>query len=483
MAQHLRLNFVDGRWAPAESGLTRENVNPADFSDVLGEFAESGGVDTDRAVDAAAAALPAWRALGPIRRAAHLTEAGRLLAARAEEVAAAITREQGKLLAEARGEVQRALSVLEFTTGQARRLGGVTAPAEDERTFAYTFRRPIGVVGLVTPWNFPLAIPMWKVAPALLSGCTAVLKPSPLTPLTSALLVEVFQQAGVPDGVLNLVQGDVAAGEALVANPAVAGISFTGSLGVGTAIHTGGAHRLLRTQLELGGKNAVVVCDDADLDRAVDAVVHGAFGQAGQRCSATSRAVVDVRVRDRFLDRLVARVAGLRVGPGDDPASQLCPVVNTVRRDAALAAIEGAQRDGGKVLCGGGPEVRPGLPEGCYVQPTVIRDVPWDSELAQEEVFGPVLAVVDADGFDDAIRIANSVKYGMSGTVFTASQARAFEAVERFEAGMLHVNRAGVGAYAHLPHTGAKASQYGPPECSPEVFEFYTAWHSACIGY
>ncbi|MDI3384995.1 aldehyde dehydrogenase family protein [Streptomyces sp. B-S-A8] len=483
MSQHLRLNFVDGRWSRAESGLTRENVNPADFSDVLGEFAESGGVDADRAVDAAAAALPAWRALGPIKRAAHLTEAGRLLDARADEVAAAITREQGKLLAEARGEVRRALAVLEFTAGQARRLGGVTAPAEDERTFAYTFRRPIGVVGLVTPWNFPLAIPMWKVAPALLSGCTAVLKPSPLTPLTSALLVEVFQQAGVPDGVLNLVQGDVAAGEALVANPAVAGISFTGSLGVGTAIHTGGADRLLRTQLELGGKNAVVVCDDADLHRAVDAVVHGAFGQAGQRCSATSRAVVDIRVRDRFLDLLVARVAGLRVGPGDDPASQVCPVVNTVRRDAALAAVEGAQRDGGKVLCGGGPEERPGLPEGCYVQPTVIRDVPWDSELAQEEVFGPVLAVVDADGFDDALRISNSVKYGMSGTVFTASQARAFEAVERFEAGMLHVNRPGVGAYAHLPHTGAKASQYGPPECSPEVFDFYTAWHSACIGY
>ncbi|MDQ1012294.1 acyl-CoA reductase-like NAD-dependent aldehyde dehydrogenase [Streptomyces sp. V4I23] len=482
-SQHLRLNFIDGQWVPAESGLTRENINPADFTDAVGEFAESGGVDVDRAVDAARAALPGWRGLGPIKRAAYLARAGALLAERAEEFAAVITREQGKLLAEARGEVARARAVLDFTAGQARLLGGVTAPAEDERTFAYTFRRPIGVVGLVSPWNFPLAIPMWKVAPALLSGCTAVLKPSPLTPLTAALLVEVFQEAGVPDGVLNLVQGDVAAGEALVANPGVAGISFTGSLAVGTAIHTGGAHRLLRTQLELGGKNAVVVCDDADLDRAVDAVVHGAFGQAGQRCSATSRAVVDVRVREEFLERLVPRVAALRVGPGDDPDSQVCPVVNTVRRDAALAAVAGAQHDGGKVLCGGGPEEREGLPEGCYVQPTVIRDVPWDSELAQEEVFGPVLAVVDADGFDDAMRIANSVRYGMSGTVFTASQSRAFEAVERFEAGMLHVNRPGVGAYAHLPHTGAKASQYGPPECSPQVWEFYTAWHSACIGY
>lgn len=483
MAQHLRLNFIDGQWIPAESGQIRENVNPADFSDVIGEFTESGGVDVDHAVDAAAAALPAWRGLGPIERAAYLARASLILGDRAEDVAAVITREQGKLLSEARGEVSRARAVVDFTAGQARLLGGVTAPAEDDRTFAYTFRKPIGVVGLVAPWNFPLAIPMWKVAPALLSGCTAVLKPSPLTPLTSALLVEIFQQAGLPDGVLNLVQGDVAAGEALVANPAVAGISFTGSLPVGTAIHSGGAHRLLRTQLELGGKNALIVCDDADLGKAVDAVVHGAFGQAGQRCSATSRAVVDVRVREEFLDRLVERVADLRVGPGDDPASRICPVVNTARMDAALTAIAGAQRDGGKVLCGGGREEREDLPEGCYVRPTVIRDVPWDSELAQEEVFGPVLAVVDADGFDEAMSIANSAKYGMSGTIFTASQSRSFEAIERFEAGMLHVNRPGVGAYAHLPHVGSKASQYGPPECSPEVWDFYTEWHSACISY
>lgn len=278
-------------------------------------------------------------------------------------------------------------------------------------------------------------------------------------------------------------QGDAAAGEALVANPSVAGISFTGSLPVGTAIHSGGAHRLLRTQLELGGKNALIVCDDADVGKAVDAVVNGAFGQAGQRCSATSRAVVDVRVREEFLDRLVERVAGLRVGPGDDPASRVCPVVNTVRMGAALAAVAGAQRDGGKVLCGGGREERADLPDGCYVQPTVIRDVPADSSLAQEEVFGPVLAVIDADGFDEAMSVANSVKYGMSGTVFTASQSRAFEAIERFEAGMLHVNRPGVGAYSHLPHVGSKASQYGPPECSPEVWDFYTEWHSACISY
>ena len=327
----LTRNYVNGEWTAAESGQTRTNVNPADTSDVLGEFAESGAADIDAAVAAARDAAGAWRGLGPIKRAEYLRQAERILEGRAEEVAAAITREQGKLLKEARGEVTRALAILDFTAGEARRLNGVTTPAEEPRTFSMTFRTPIGIVGLVTPWNFPLAIPMWKVAPALLSGCTAILKPSPFTPLTSALLVDVFNQAGVPAGVLNLVQGDRAAGEALVADPAVAGISFTGSLAVGTAIHVAGAPRLTRMQLELGGKNAVIVLADADLDKAADAIVHGAFGQAGQRCSATSRVIVDVEVKEALLDRVVTRAAALKVGPGTDPTSQICPVVNEDR--------------------------------------------------------------------------------------------------------------------------------------------------------
>ncbi|WP_436499879.1 aldehyde dehydrogenase family protein [Actinokineospora sp. HUAS TT18] len=475
-------NYVNGHWQPAASGQTRANVNPGDLSDVVGEFAESGAADVTAAVDAAHAAWPEWRERGPIKRAAVLTKAQAVLAGRADEVAAAITREQGKRLGEARGEVDRSLAILEFTAGEARRLNGVTTPAEEARTVALTFRRPIGVVGLVTPWNFPLAIPMWKVAPALLAGCTAVLKPSPFTPLTSQLLVEVFAEAGTPDGVLNLIQGDREAGEALVADERVAGISFTGSLGVGRAIHVAGASRLLRTQLELGGKNALIVLDDADLDKAVAAIVHGAFGQSGQRCSATSRVVVDVRVKEELLARLHDRVSAMRVGIGTDPAADIGPVVNQERLDACLTAIDGAVTTGAKVVCGG-ERATEGLPDGYYVRPTVLRDVPWDSEIAQEEVFGPVLSVVDCDGFDDAMRISNSVKYGMSGTIFTQNPARMFEALDRFEAGMLHVNRPGVGAYAHLPHMGSKMSQYGPPECSPQVWDFYTEWRSACITY
>ncbi|GAA1726761.1 aldehyde dehydrogenase family protein [Isoptericola hypogeus] len=475
------LNHVDGVWVPSASGSTRPNVNPADTTDVVGDFAESVTADVTAAVDAAARAQHAWDATGPIERARYLTRAARLLEERSEDLARAITREQGKRLSEARGEVTRALTILEFTIGEARRLNGETTPAEEPRTVAMTFRRPIGVVGLITPWNFPVAIPMWKVAPALLAGCTAVLKPSPLTPLTSALLVQAFVDAGLPDGVLNLVQGDREAGEALVDDPRVAGISFTGSLPVGTAINRAGAGRLMRTQLELGGKNALIVLADADLDAAVDAVVHGAFGQSGQRCSATSRVVVDRRVHDELVRRLVARVDAMTIGPGWDPDADIGPVVNDERYRACLDAVARATADGATVVAGGGA-AQLDTP-GWFVRPTVLDGVAWDAEIAQEEVFGPVLSVVTCDGYDDAMRIANSVRYGMSGTIFTQDPALIFQSLQDFEAGMLHVNRPGVGAYSHLPHMGAKASQLGAPECSPAVWNFYTDLRSACLRY
>ena len=475
------LNHIAGRWTPSRSGQVRADLNPADTDDVIGEFTESAAADVTDAVDAAAAAQRAWDAIGPIERAKVLTRAGRLIEERTDQLASAITREQGKRLSEARGEVTRSLAILDFTIGEARRINGVTTPAEEPRTIAMTFRRPLGVVGLITPWNFPLAIPMWKVAPALLAGCAAVLKPSPLTPLTSALLVQAFADAGVPAGVLGLVQGDREAGEALVADPRVAGISFTGSLPVGQAINRAGAHRLMRTQLELGGKNALIVLADADLDAAVAAILHGAFGQSGQRCSATSRVVVDRGVHDDLLARLLPRVRTMRVGRGDQEWADIGPVVNDERRQACLDAIGKAVAQGAEVACGGEAAVLD--TPGWFVQPTVLTNVAWDSEIAQEEVFGPVLSVIVCDGYEDAMRISNSVRYGMSGTIFTRDPTLMFQALQDFEAGMLHVNRPGVGAYAHLPHMGAKASQLGAPECSPDVWDFYTDLRSACIAY
>ena len=475
------LNYVAGRWTPSSTGQRRANLNPADTRDVIGEFTESGTGDVQAAVDAAQAAQPDWDGLGPIERATVLTRAARLIEERIDHFGAAITREQGKRLSEARSEVKRGLAILEFHIGEARRMNGETTAAEEPRTMVLTFRRPIGVVGLITPWNFPLTIPIWKVAPALLSGCTAVLKPSPLTPLTSALLVQAFADAGVPTGVLNLIQGDQEAGEALVADPRVAGISFTGSLPVGSAINRAGAGRLMRTQLELGGKNALIVLADADLDAAVEAIVHGAYGQSGQRCSATSRVIVDRAVHEELMARLTPRVQSMVIGPGNQPDADIGPVVNDERHRACLTAIEGAVAAGATVAAGGGAAEldQPGY----YIRATLLDEVAWDSELAQEEVFGPVLSVITCDGYEDAMRISNSVKYGMSGTIFTQDPSLMFQALQDFEAGMLHVNRPGVGAYSHLPHMGAKASQLGAPECSPEVWNFYTDLRSACIRY
>ncbi|WP_237111557.1 aldehyde dehydrogenase family protein [Nocardioides sp. WS12] len=475
------LNFVDGVWAPSSSGETRSNHNPADIDDIIGEFTESVTDDVTRAIDAAQAAQHDWDAIGPIERAKVLTKAGRLIEERIDGIAEAITREQGKRLSEARGEVTRSLAILDFHIGEARRMNGETTAAEEPRTMVLTFRRPIGIVGLITPWNFPFAIPVWKVAPALLSGCTAVLKPSPLTPLTSALLVQAFIDAGVPAGVLNLIQGDREAGEALVNDPRIAGISFTGSLPVGQAINRAGANRLMRAQLELGGKNALIVLEDADLDAAADAIIHGAFGQSGQRCSATSRIIVDAKVHDALLDRLVPRVRAMKIGPGSQPDADIGPVVNDERYRACLDAVTKAVADGATVVAGGAAAELDTT--GYFIQPTVLDQVAWDSELAQEEVFGPVLSVITCNGYDDAMRISNSVKYGMSGTIFTQNPAYMFQALQDFEAGMLHVNRPGVGAYSHLPHMGAKASQLGAPECSADVWQFYTDLRSACIRY
>lgn len=480
---HLRLNHIDGRWQPASDGATFADVNPADTTDVIGTFAESTADDARAAVAAAVRAGRAWEQRGPIERGDILFVAAEAMSRRLDELAAVVTREQGKTLPEARAEATRGIDILRFTAGEGRRLSGSTLPADANRTMALTWRRPLGVVALITPWNFPLAIPVWKMAPALLAGCTAVIKPSPLAPLTTALLVDIFTEAGVPAGVLNLVQGDRIAGETLTAHRDVQGISFTGSLPVGLAIQRAAAPRLARTQLELGGKNAVIVLADADLDAAADAIVHGAFGQAGQRCSATSRVLVERSVREALLTRVRDRVERLVLGDPAADTTTLGPVVDATRLSACLAAVDRALADGARAVTGGSRALDGPLAAGYFMEPTVLVDVAADADIATEEVFGPVLSVIDVDGFDEAMDVSNSVQYGMSGTIFTTDRGRIYDALQRFEAGMLHVNRPGVGAWPHLPHMGAKLSQYGPPECSAETFEFYTQWRSACIAF
>jgi aldehyde dehydrogenase (NAD+) len=475
-------NFVSGGWQGAADGRQAAGRNPGDLADLVSLAPASDVADAQQAVAAAKAALPGWRELGSIRRGELVMRAAGLVRDRREELAETITREHGKLLREAAAEVDRTVSVLEFTAGEGRRLGGATLPADDPHTIALTRREPLGVVGLVTPWNFPLAIPAWKIAPALVSGCTAVFKPSPLTPLTAALLVECFERAGVPAGVLNLVHGGREVGEALVKDPDVAGISFTGSLEVGRAIHTAGAPRFLRTQLEMGGKNAVLVLADADLDAAASAIVAGAFGQSGQRCSATSRVVVDRRVHAELCARLVRLTSALKVGNGFQPESAVGPVISDERLRACLSSIRQAVRGGAEILVGGG-RLTENLPEGYFIQPTVLDNVRTTDFIAQEEIFGPVLSVIECDGLDDGLAAVNSVRYGMAAAVFTRDASAAFRALDRIQAGMLHLNRPGVGAYPHMPHVGAKDSQYGPPECSPQVWDFYTEWRTACVSF
>lgn len=483
VAERLQLNHIDGCWQDASDGGTFVDLNPADTADIVGTFAESTAADALAAIDAAKRAAHAWEQLGSIARGDILFAAAAAMEHRIDDLAAAVTREQGKTLSESRAEAKRGIDILRFTAGEGRRISGSTLPADSGRTLALTWRKPIGVVALITPWNFPLAIPIWKMAPALLSGCTAIIKPSPIAPLTTALLVDIFTEAGVPAGVLNLLQGDRIAGETLTNHPDVRGISFTGSLPVGLAIQKAAAPRLARTQLELGGKNALIVLEDADLDAAADAVVHGAFGQAGQRCSATSRVLVDRSVREELVSRLRDRLSQIRIGDPFDPETTLGPVVDENRLNACVAAIAQARADGATVELGGERLTDGSHSDGYFIEPTVITGVAPDSELAMEEVFGPVLSVIDVDGFDDAMNISNSVKYGMSGTIFTENRAHIYDALDRFEAGMLHVNRPGVGAWPHLPHMGAKLSQYGPPECSPETWDFYTEWRSACVAF
>lgn len=484
LPSHIGKNFIDGKWVDSTSGSTFPDSNPTRPGETLAEVADSGDDDADRAVDAARRAGPEWNVIGSIARGKILFRAADIMDGRREEIARVITAEQGKKLTEARSEVDRATEILRFIAGEGRRLSGSTLPADEPRSMALTWHRPLGVVALITPWNFPLAIPVWKAAPALLSGCTAVIKPSPLAPLSTAMMIDVLNSAGVHPGAINLVQGDRAPGEALSAHPDIRGISFTGSLPVGLAIQKAAAGRLARTQLELGGKNAVIALADADLDAAADAIVHGAFGQAGQRCSATSRVVVEAAVREDLVGKIIDRVSDMVVGDPFDPGTDLGPVVDSNRLAACVDGVDGAIAAGARVRAGGSVLADSANPHGGhFMTPTVLSDVPADSEIATEEVFGPVLSVIDARDFDEAMAISNSVRYGMSGTIFTDDRAAIFDALERFEAGMLHVNRPGVGAWPHLPHMGAKLSQYGAPECSADTWEFYTELRSACISF
>ncbi|HYP54427.1 MAG TPA: aldehyde dehydrogenase family protein [Pyrinomonadaceae bacterium] len=477
-------NFINGEWVASSSGKSVQNVNPADTDDVLGEVPLATREEARRAVEAAAEAFRSWRSTPAPARGRIVARAARLMEDDKENFAALLTREEGKTLSESRGELQRAINVAEFCAGEARRMNGETIQSELPSNFAYTLRQPHGVVACVTPWNFPVAIPVWKIAPALVAGNAVVFKPATVTPATAVRLVEIFAEAGLPKGVLNLVLGSGSeAGDEIVNHPAVRAVSFTGSNGVGVALYEQCARRGAKVQCEMGGKNPVVILEDADMNLAVESTVQGAFGSTGQRCTATSRAIVVDRVADNFIERIIQRAESLRVGPGTDPQTEVGPLVDSNQFKNVLRYIDVGREDGASLVAGGGVAAGPGLRKGYFVEPTVFVGVTPEMRIAREEIFGPVLSVTRVRDFDEAMRVANDSEYGLSSSIFTNDAARIFRFIDEIETGMTHVNSPTTGGEAHVPFGGIKSTGIGEREQGSTALDFYTELKVVYVDY
>ena len=478
------LNHIGGKWVESPSGRTYTITNPARMDEVLGEVQTSAAEDVESAVDAAAGALAGWAATPAPQRAEVLYRALDIMRQRGDDIARTITLEEGKPLADSQGEVKRAMNITEYAAGEGRRLFGYTTPSEIPDTVAYTTRRPLGVVGIITPWNFPIAIPAWKIAPALICGNTLVFKPASSTPLSAVKLMKVYEDAGIPPGVLNLITGPGGViGDALVTHPKVNGISFTGSTEIGSDIYTTGARGLKKVQAEMGGKNAVIVLDDADMDKTLGGIVQGAFGSTGQRCTATSRAIVEASVYDSFMDELLRRTHALKVGDGMEPGVTVGPLSSQNQFDTVMEYIGIGTEEGARLAYGGHAVTGPGYDGGYYIQPTIFTDVAPDMRIAQEEIFGPVLTVFKAQDLDEAVELANNVKFGLSSSVYTTDLTRAFRYVDQVEAGIVHVNAPTLGGEIHLPFGGLKASGAGAREQGTESLNFFSEVVTVYIDY
>jgi aldehyde dehydrogenase (NAD+) len=476
-------NLIGDRWVPARSGATFTSVNPANHEDVIGEFAASAAEDVDDAVKAARAAYPAWSLLPAPKRGEIMFKVARLLAEHKEELSRLMTREMGKVLPEARGDVQEAIDVAYYMAGEGRRLFGQTVPSEMPDKFAMAIRRPIGVVGIITPWNFPIAIPAWKLFPALICGNTAVIKPASDTPACLVRFVELLMEGGIPAGVVNLVTGSGGSvGNAIVDHPEVRVISFTGHTETGVEISRRAAETLKRVSLELGGKNPIVIWEDADLDLALDSVVWSAFGTSGQRCTAASRILVHRSIHDDFAEMLRRRVANLVLGDGLQETTDVGPVINdrAVERIAQYAAVGKGEGD---LLIGGEPAREGDLAKGSFFEPTIFAEVRPGARIAQEEIFGPLTALVPVDSWEETVEAVNSVKYGLSTSLFTRDVNLAFRSIRDFDSGLGYVNHGTIGAEAHLPFGGTKATGNGHREVGQAALDFFSEWKSVYIDY
>lgn len=476
-------NYIAGQWVTALSGEVFPSFNPAN-GEIIGEVPKSGRADVERAVAAAVEAFPRWRKVPAPKRGEILYRVGRKLEENKERLAQLLTREMGKVIAEARGDVQEAIDMAYFMAGEGRRLLGYTAPVELPNKFGMALRDPVGVVGVITPWNFPIAIPSWKIFPALIAGNTVVFKPASDTPILGIEFVKIFEEAGLPPGVLNIVTGPGGAvGEALITHPAVKVISFTGSTEAGRRVSELAAPGLKKVSLELGGKNAIIVMDDADLNLALDGIIWSAFGTTGQRCTACSRVIVQKGVHKTLVDRLVARAEKLRLGDGLLPTTDVGPVINRRALETIHQYVQIGVQEGARLLTGGRIALEGELAKGYFYVPTVFDEVRPEMRIAQEEIFGPVLSVIEVNDLEEAIAVNNATAYGLSSSIFTENVNAAFTAIRDLSTGIVYINAGTIGAEIQFPFGGTRGTGNGHREAGQAALEVFTEWKSVYVDY
>jgi acyl-CoA reductase-like NAD-dependent aldehyde dehydrogenase len=474
-------NYINGEWV---DGPTFENRNPANTDEVVGLFVKGTAADVDRAADAAQAAFAKWSAMPGPARGALLFKVADILEKKFDQLGEEMCREEGKTVPEAKGEVRRAINIFRYFGSEGSRLPGHLVPSERDRVHMFAIRKPIGVVGLITPWNFPIAIPAWKLAPALVCGNTVIIKPASVAPLSAWRIVEACHEAGIPPGVVNFIAGSGGTiGGALVNAKPVKAISFTGSVEIGNWVHTEGSKRHLRLQLEMGGKNPTIVLADCDFNSAVENVVNAAFFSTGQKCTATSRAIVEAPIYDKFVAALVERTKKLKVGNGMEAGIDIGPAVDEGQLETDLKYIAIGRKENGEPLCGGNRLTGGAYDKGYFVEPTVFADVKEGDTLATEEVFGPVLAIMKANDPADALRMANATEFGLSASIQTTNISRVFEFVYGCEAGLLTVNLPSAGVEYQLPFGGTKDSSFGPKEQGPAAMDFYSDYKTIYLKY
>lgn len=477
-------NYIDGEWRPSASGQTFENRNPANTDDLIGLFQNSNRADVEAALDAARRAYESWRLVPAPVRAEMLFKAAQLIASRKEQFARDMTREMGKVLNETRGDVQEAIDMTFYMAGEGRRMFGHTVPSELRNKFAMSVRQPLGVCSIITPWNFPMAIPSWKIIPALVCGNTVVFKPASQTPLSAVNFVKVLEEAGIPKGVVNMVTGDGdEVGTPLTTSEVVRVVSFTGSTKVGRIVNQAAAPTFKKVHLEMGGKNVIMIMDDADLELAVDGCLWGGFGTTGQRCTAASRVVVHEKVHDKFVEMFVARAKALVVGDGLDERVQMGPSNSETQLKTVMNYVEIGRQEGATLVCGGNRLTSGPYAKGYFHEPTIFINVDPKMRIAQEEIFGPVVSVMKCGSLEEAIDIANGVEYGLSAAIYTQDINRAFKAMRDLYTGIFYINAPTIGAEVHLPFGGTKNTGNGHREAGVAALEVFSEWKSCYIDF